>query len=93
MPPFLFFSPLSTPPLPSPPLSSPLLSSPLLIFFFQRVQLFNSFAASAMCRAGFLVLDVYLLSSSYPGGTLDGVHYKESVFYPAIDVLERYFQT
>lgn len=40
-----------------------------------------------------MVLDVYPVSSSYPGGTLDGVHYRDTVFNPAADAIERYFQT
>ncbi|XP_067031126.1 uncharacterized protein [Acropora muricata] len=58
----------------------------------QRVQLFNAYANWAMCKAGFKVLDVYPVSSSYPGGTLDGVHYKDLVFSSAADAVERFFQ-
>ncbi|KAK3749465.1 hypothetical protein QZH41_013431, partial [Actinostola sp. cb2023] len=54
----------------------------------QRVDLFNAYAMAAMCRAGFLILDVYPLTSSYPGGTVDGVHYNSSVFFTAEDILE-----
>lgn len=64
----------------------------LLIYLVQRVQLFNAYANWAMCKAGFKVLDVYPVSSSYPGGTLDGVHYKDSVFSSAADAVERFFQ-
>lgn len=59
----------------------------------QRIQLFNAYANWAMCKAGYIVLDVYPVSSSYPGGTLDGVHFRDSVFYPAADSVERFFQT
>lgn len=59
----------------------------------QRIQLFNAYANWAMCKAGFLVLDVYPVSSSYPKGTLDGVHFNELVFYPAAEAVERFFQT
>ncbi|XP_032231351.2 uncharacterized protein LOC5507023 [Nematostella vectensis] len=57
----------------------------------QRTDLFNAYAMSAMCRAGFLVLDVYPLTKSYPAGTLDGVHYDNKVFSSAEDILEEYF--
>lgn len=65
----------------------------LLLPFSQRVDLFNAYAMTAMCRAGFLVLDVYPLTSSYPSGTLDGVHYNNTVFASAEDILENYFRT
>ena len=57
------------------------------------MQLFNAYANWAMCKAGFIVLDVYPVSSSYPRGTLDGVHFSDIVFNPAADALERFFQT
>ena len=66
-------------------------------FFFQRVQLYNACAAWAMCRAGFEMLDVYPLSASFPNGTdrsydpYDSVHYKDSVFKPAEEILMEYF--
>lgn len=66
--------------------------------FLQRVQLYNSYAAWAMCRAGFEVLDVYPLSASFPNGTdssydpYDSVHYKDSVFKPAEEILLEYFK-
>ncbi|XP_032237148.1 uncharacterized protein LOC5511879 isoform X2 [Nematostella vectensis] len=52
----------------------------------QRVLLFNAYASSAMCHAGFDVLDVYPLTDSYPLGTgtperpKDAVHYEHFVF-------------
>ena len=42
--------------------------------------LFNAYAMSAMCKAGFEVLDVYPLTASYEPGTLDGTHYDALVF-------------
>lgn len=63
------------------------------MFVFQRVDLFNAYAMAAMCRAGFLVLDVYPLTSSYPRGPVDGVHYNKTVFASAEDILEEYFST
>lgn len=50
---------------------------------FPRVQLYNAYATSAMCRAGIDVIDVYPISDSFPGGTLsqtDPVHYGAHVF-------------
>ena len=50
-----------------------------------------------MCRAGFEVLNVYPLSTSFPNGTdnsydlFDSVHYKDSVFTPAEEILLGYF--
>ena len=40
---------------------------------------------SAMCKAGFDVIDVYPLTDSYPRGPIDHVHYAGQVF----DMLER----
>lgn len=51
-----------------------------------------------MCRADFEVLDVYSLSASFPNGTdnsydpYDSVHYKDSVFQPAEEILLEYFK-
>ncbi|XP_068683602.1 uncharacterized protein [Montipora foliosa] len=59
----------------------------------QRVQLFNAYANWAMCKVGFIIMDVFPVSSSYPGGTVDGVHFKDFVFTPAADAVERFFQT
>ena len=42
-----------------------------------------------MCRAGIEILDVYPLTASYPGGALDMVHYADSVFATAEQLLER----
>ena len=50
---------------------------------FPRVQLYNAYATSAMCRAGIDVIDVYPISDSYPAGTVsesDPVHYTGDVF-------------
>ena len=50
-----------------------------------------------MCRAGFEMLDVYPLSASFPNGTdrsydpYDSVHYKDSVFKPAEEILMECF--
>ncbi|KAJ7374440.1 hypothetical protein OS493_007546 [Desmophyllum pertusum] len=58
----------------------------------QRVLLFSAFAMSAMCQAGFDVIDVYPLTDSYPGGTLEGdvVHYPNKVFVTMETLLEKY---
>lgn len=47
---------------------------------------------SAMCEAGFDVIDVYPMTDSYPGGTLelDVVHYSGKVFVTVETLLERY---
>lgn len=54
-----------------------------------------------MCRAGFLVLDVFPITDSYPQGTgthgahgpvkNDIVHYSNLAFIPAEELLEEYF--
>ena len=54
----------------------------------QRVQLFNAYATSAMCRGGVDVLDVYELSAAYPGGGLDDAHYSDNVFESVEQFLE-----
>ena len=61
------------------------------LFTFQRIQLYNAFANSAMCASGISVLDVYPISASYPPGTMDGIHYDSEAFYPVIEQLEKYF--
>ena len=47
---------------------------------------------SAMCQAGFDVIDVYPMTDSYPGGTLDldVVHYPNKVFVTMETLLEEY---
>ena len=45
---------------------------------------------SAMCEAGFDVIDVYPMTDSYPGGTEDVVHYPNHVFNAAEKLLEKY---
>ena len=45
---------------------------------------------SAMCQAGFDVVDVYPLTDSYPGATLDEVHYPKGVFDAMETMLEKY---
>lgn len=67
----------------------------------QRILLYNAFATSRMCRAGFHVLDVFPITDSYPQGTgthgahgpvnNDIVHYSNLAFKPAEDVLAEYF--
>lgn len=58
--------------------------------FLQRNQLFHSFSMDAMCKAGIQVLDVYPLSAAFHQGTLDYVHYNDTVFYPAANVIHNY---
>ena len=70
---------------------------PILFLPLQRIQLFNAYATWAMCKAGFEILDVFPMSASYPGGTdgrfdkHDAVHFKETVFKPAEQLLYEYF--
>ena len=45
---------------------------------------------SAMCKAGFDVIDVYSLSDSYPKRCADYVHYNNAVFYMMETMLEKY---
>ena len=61
-----------------------------LVLIFQRVALFSAFATSAMCNAGFDVVDVYPISDSYPDGASDYVHYKPRVFWDLETLLEKY---
>lgn len=70
-----------------------LMTHKCLSFFLslmQRNQLFHSFSMSAMCKAGIQVLDVYPLSAAFYQGTLDYVHYNDTVFYPAANVIQNY---
>ena len=60
--------------------------------FLQRAQLFNTYATSAMCKAGIPVLDMYPLTAAWPDGTRDSVHYTDKPMEPAIEVLERFLQ-
>ena len=45
---------------------------------------------SAMCKAGFDVIDVYSLSDSYPPRCVDHVHYEMGVFRTVETMLEQY---
>ena len=45
---------------------------------------------SAMCKAGFDVIDVYSLSDSYPHRCIDHVHYTNKVFNMVETMLEQY---
>ena len=45
---------------------------------------------SAMCKAGFDVIDVYSLSDSYPPRCIDYVHYKYEAFRMVETMLEQY---
>ena len=56
----------------------------------QRVQLFSAYAMSAMCQAGFDVIDVYPLTDSYPNGIVDEAHYPNKVFDAVETMLEKY---
>ncbi|KAL9973064.1 hypothetical protein ACROYT_G019473 [Oculina patagonica] len=61
---------------------------------FPRVQLYNAYATSAMCRAGIDVIDVYPISDSYPAGTVsqtDPVHYADRVFRDVEALLYKMF--
>ena len=56
----------------------------------QRVALFSAFATSAMCNAGFDVVDVYPISDASPDGASDYVHYRPRVFWALETLLEKY---
>ncbi|XP_031549963.1 uncharacterized protein LOC116287422 [Actinia tenebrosa] len=58
----------------------------------QRIQLFHAYATQVMCQANFKVIDMYPLSSAYPRGTSDNVHYDLEAFLPAIRLLEQYYK-
>ena len=45
---------------------------------------------SAMCKAGFDVIDVYSLTDSYPRRCTDHVHYNNKVFDMMETMLEQY---
>lgn len=62
------------------------------IFFFQRVLLFSAYAMTVTCQAGFDVINVYLMTHSYPEGTRDNdiVHYANEVFDAMETLLEKY---
>ncbi|XP_068730423.1 uncharacterized protein [Montipora capricornis] len=67
----------------------------------QRILLYNAFATTRMCEAGFHVLDVYPVTDSYSPGTgthgahgpvkNDVVHYSNLAFRPVEDLLEEFF--
>ena len=61
-----------------------------LVLILQRVALFSAFATSAMCNAGFDVVDVYPISDASPDGILDNVHYNPRVFWDLEALLEKY---
>ena len=45
---------------------------------------------TAMCEAGFDVIDLYSMTDSNPVGTPDGLHYPANVFDTVETLLERY---
>lgn len=45
---------------------------------------------SAMCEAGFDVIDMYPLTDSYPEPIVDEVHYPNKVFNEVETMLEKY---
>ncbi|KAL9954334.1 hypothetical protein ACROYT_G041856 [Oculina patagonica] len=59
-------------------------------FTTQRVALFSAYSMSAMCKAGFDVIDVYPLTDSYPLRCRDHVHYSDQVFGMLERMLEQY---
>ena len=61
----------------------------LFCFFPQRDELFSTYSAWVMCKAGFDVVDVLPLTHSYPKGTIDHVHYRHSVFIPLENMMEK----
>ena len=59
---------------------------------FQRVQLFNAYAMSAMCNVGIPILDVFPMTASTWKQPTDGIHYESSVIKPVDNVLLNYFK-
>ncbi|XP_066019992.1 uncharacterized protein [Pocillopora verrucosa] len=59
-------------------------------FTNQRNQLFHTYATDAMCKAGIPVLDIYPLTTAWPEGTRDSMHYIDKPLEPAIRALERF---
>ena len=57
--------------------------------FPQRTELFSTYAAWAMCRAGFDVVDMLHFSHSYPKGTRDLSHYNDRAFEPLMRLIEK----
>lgn len=43
-----------------------------------------------MCKAGIPVLDIYPLTTAWPEGTRDSMHYIDKPLEPAIRALERF---
>ena len=68
----------------------PIMDVPYVIRYFQRVQLYHTYATNAMCKAGIPVLDMYPLTAAWPSGTRDSIHYTDKPMEPAIEVLERF---
>lgn len=56
----------------------------------QRITLFNAYANARLCTAGVPILDIFPISASFENGTLDHVHYHNSVFQPVEDALADY---
>ena len=61
-----------------------------IVLISQRVALFSAFATSAMCNAGFDVIDIYPVSDGYPNGAVDHVHYEPRAFWALHTLLEKY---
>ena len=55
-----------------------------------RIRLFNSYANSRFCSAGIPIFDVFPLTASYPGGSIDGLHFEDQIFKPAEEALESF---
>lgn len=56
----------------------------------KRNQLFHTHAKEAMCKAGIPVLDIYPLTTAWPEGTRDSMHYIDKPLEPAVRALERF---
>lgn len=57
-----------------------------------RIQLFNAYANSRFCSIGIAIFDVYTVTSSYPPGCRDGVHFTAAVFKQANNEFGNYLQ-
>ena len=43
-----------------------------------------------MCKAGIPVLDIYPMTTAWPEGTRDSMHYNDKPLEPAVTALERF---
>eukprot|EP00112_Aurelia_sp_Birch-Aquarium-sp1_P022104 Seg6118.2 transcript_id=Seg6118.2/GoldUCD/mRNA.D3Y31 product="hypothetical protein" protein_id=Seg6118.2/GoldUCD/D3Y31 len=58
-----------------------------------RVQLLNAYSNRKLCSIGIPIFDVFPITASYPKGSLDGLHYDQTLFKPIEDELEHYLRS